>query len=108
MPGGRGDPGGVAIPCRPTRPAGVPATPAIRRVVIEHVRPAVDCGRFPAKATVGLPLEISADVFADSHNELRAWVLVAPAPPQPDAPVAGGRRSKGGAAAPTPLEVELE
>ena len=45
-----------------------------RRVVIEHVRPVVECGRFPAKAAVGLPVEVVADVLADGHDELLAWV----------------------------------
>ncbi|HEX4578594.1 MAG TPA: maltotransferase domain-containing protein [Candidatus Dormibacteraeota bacterium] len=45
-----------------------------RRVVIEGVRPTVDCGRLPAKATVGLPLEVSAVVIADGPDLLLAWV----------------------------------
>ena len=83
-----------------------PTTPT-SRVVIEHVRPAVDCGLFAAKATRGLPLEISADVFADGHDELRAWAVLAPLP----APVAGAARGRRRAAvnAPhAPREVELE
>jgi len=44
------------------------------RVVIEHVRPTVDCGELPAKAAVGQPLRVSADVFADGHDMLVAWV----------------------------------
>ena len=46
----------------------------IGRVVIEDVRPSVDCGRLPAKATAGLPLEISATVIADGHDLLLGWV----------------------------------
>jgi starch synthase (maltosyl-transferring) len=45
-----------------------------RRVVIEHVRPRVDCGEFPAKATRGLPLRVSARAFADGHDPLLTWV----------------------------------
>ena len=45
-----------------------------RRVVIEGVRPTVDCGRLPAKATLGLPLEVSAVVIADGPDLLLAWV----------------------------------
>jgi starch synthase (maltosyl-transferring) len=48
--------------------------PDVRRVVIEGVRPTVDCGRLPAKATVGLPLEVSAVVIADGPDLLLAWV----------------------------------
>jgi len=42
------------------------------RVVIENVRPAVDGGRFPIKRVVGEPVEVTADVFADGHDELAA------------------------------------
>jgi starch synthase (maltosyl-transferring) len=48
--------------------------PCTGRVVIEHVRPTVDCGTLPAKAAVGQPLRASADVFADGHDMLVAWV----------------------------------
>jgi starch synthase (maltosyl-transferring) len=48
--------------------------PDVRRVVIDGVRPTVDCGRLPAKATVGLPLEVSAVVIADGPDLLLAWV----------------------------------
>src|SRR5258708_3471715 len=48
--------------------------PCARRVVVEHVRPTVDCGRLPAKAAIGLPLAVSADVVADGHDMLVAWV----------------------------------
>src|ERR1039458_7433398 len=50
-----------------------------RRVVVEHVRPTVDGGEFPAKATRGLPQRVSARAFADGHDPLLAWVwLVVP------------------------------
>ncbi|HEX4755031.1 MAG TPA: maltotransferase domain-containing protein [Candidatus Dormibacteraeota bacterium] len=42
--------------------------------MIEGVRPTVDCGRLPAKATLGLPLEVSAVVIADGPDLLLAWV----------------------------------
>jgi starch synthase (maltosyl-transferring) len=45
-----------------------------RRVVVEHLRPSVDGGEFPAKATRGLPLRVSARAFADGHDPLLAWV----------------------------------
>ena len=59
---------------RATRPG--PALPAASapRVVIEHPRPTVECGTLPAKATLGLPLTISASVFADGHDLVMAWV----------------------------------
>ena len=40
------------------------------RPVIEHVRPQVDCGRRPAKATVGDLLGVEADIFVDGHEWL--------------------------------------
>lgn len=50
------------------------------RVVIEAVRPTVECGRFAAKAAAGLPLEVSADIFADGHDQLMAVVRHGPPP----------------------------
>ena len=38
------------------------------RPVIEHLRPEVDGGRFPAKAAVGDDVVVGADVFADGHD----------------------------------------
>jgi starch synthase (maltosyl-transferring) len=40
------------------------------RVVIEHMQPQIDDGRFPVKRTVGEALFVSADVFADGHDRL--------------------------------------
>jgi len=45
-----------------------------RRVVIERVRPEVDCGRFPVKRAVGESVEVEADVFADGHDMLACVV----------------------------------
>ncbi len=44
------------------------------RAVVEAVRPVVDGGRFAAKATLGEPLPIVADVFADGHDVVDAVV----------------------------------
>ena len=49
-------------------------TRAVGRVVIEDVRPVIDCGRLPAKAATRWPLEVSATVIADGHDLLLAWV----------------------------------
>ncbi|OFW08021.1 MAG: alpha-1,4-glucan--maltose-1-phosphate maltosyltransferase [Acidobacteria bacterium RIFCSPLOWO2_02_FULL_67_36] len=46
-----------------------------RRVVIEHVRPQVDCGRFPIKRVVGERVVVRADVFADGHDVVAAVLL---------------------------------
>ncbi|MEZ5963128.1 MAG: alpha-1,4-glucan--maltose-1-phosphate maltosyltransferase [Planctomycetota bacterium] len=40
--------------------------------MIEAVRPCVDGGRFPVKRTVGERMDVTADVFADGHDALRA------------------------------------
>ena len=44
------------------------------RVSIQRVRPAVLDGRFPAKAIVGRPVDIRADIVCDSHEVLGAVV----------------------------------
>jgi starch synthase (maltosyl-transferring) len=62
-------------PNRPRAAVTVPAptaTPA--RVVIEQPRPVVECGKLPAMATVGIPLTISASIFADGHDLVMGWV----------------------------------
>jgi starch synthase (maltosyl-transferring) len=52
-----------------------PDDPAVRsrdrpppRVVVEGVRPSVDGGAFPAKASVGEQVPVTADVFAEGHD----------------------------------------
>ena len=45
------------------------------RVVIENVQPQVDGGHFPAKYTVGEQVNVSADIFGDGHDHIRAQVL---------------------------------
>jgi len=47
----------------------------LRRVVIEGVRPEVDEGRYPGKATLGANVLVEADVYADGHDKLAADVL---------------------------------
>ncbi len=42
------------------------------RVVVEAVGPIVDGGAFPAKATIGEPVTVRADVFADGHDRAAA------------------------------------
>jgi starch synthase (maltosyl-transferring) len=44
------------------------------RVVVEHVYPEVDCGRFPVKRVAGELFVVEADVFADAHDELSAQI----------------------------------
>jgi starch synthase (maltosyl-transferring) len=54
----------------PDLSAGDRLPPAVRRVVIEEVRPAVNGGRFPIKRTVGEFVDVSATAFADGHDRL--------------------------------------
>jgi starch synthase (maltosyl-transferring) len=53
-------------------------TPAAKqpppRIQIQDVRPQVDCGRYPVKVTEGDPVDISATIFKDGHDVLRAVV----------------------------------
>jgi starch synthase (maltosyl-transferring) len=42
------------------------------RVVVEHVVPEVDAGRFPVKRVPGEPVNVEADVFADGHDLVAA------------------------------------
>jgi starch synthase (maltosyl-transferring) len=45
------------------------------RVVIENVQPQVDGGLYLAKRTVGERVNITADIFGDGHDHIRAHVL---------------------------------
>ena len=47
----------------------------INRVLIEHVRPAVDYGRFPIRRATGEQVRVKADIFADGHDHLAARLL---------------------------------
>jgi starch synthase (maltosyl-transferring) len=55
----------------PVLPAAAERPP---RVLIEHVSPEIDCGRHPAKRTVGEQVVVEADVLADGHEALAAVV----------------------------------
>ncbi|MBI4774607.1 MAG: alpha-1,4-glucan--maltose-1-phosphate maltosyltransferase [Deltaproteobacteria bacterium] len=45
------------------------------RIVIEHVTPEIDAGRFPIKRTVGEKVVVEADIFADGHDEISCVLL---------------------------------
>ena len=45
-----------------------------RRIVIQYPSPSVDDGRYPVKRCVGDAVEVSADIFRDGHEILRAVV----------------------------------
>lgn len=42
------------------------------RVVIENVQPQIEGGKLPVKRTVGERVDVSADIFADGHDHIRA------------------------------------
>src|SRR5690349_4663076 len=52
-----------------------PEKHAPARVVIESVRPQVDCGRYPVKRAVGEDVLVEADVFTDGHDAVVAELL---------------------------------
>lgn len=45
-----------------------------KRVVVQRVRPDIDCGRYPIKRAVGQSVQVSADVFVDGHDAISASV----------------------------------
>lgn len=46
-----------------------------RRVVIENLQPAIDCGRFPIKRVVGERVTVEADIFTDKLDALACLLL---------------------------------
>ncbi len=48
------------------------------RIQIQNVRPQVECGRYPVKATTGDRVDVTADIFKDGHDVLRAVVRYRP------------------------------
>lgn len=46
-----------------------------KRVVIEGVDPEIDAGHFPIKRVVGDRVRVEADIFADGHDHVAAWLL---------------------------------
>lgn len=81
--------GAAATPRRPrarTKIAALPASStadrrpaAPYRVVIENLQPLVDGGRHAVKRTVGDTLRVTADVFCDGHDVVRAHLMHRPA-----------------------------
>jgi len=43
-----------------------------QRVVVEHIRPSIDGGRFHIKRTPGESVAVTADIFADGHDVIAA------------------------------------
>jgi len=46
-----------------------------QRVIIENVKPQINCGEFPIKRVINDKVNVSADIFCDSHDVLTAEVL---------------------------------
>ncbi|GAA0769282.1 alpha-1,4-glucan--maltose-1-phosphate maltosyltransferase [Ideonella azotifigens] len=68
------DTGGMSDVAAETRFLAGPELPADGRVrvVIAAVQPSIDHGRFAAKCVAGEPFEVSAHVFTDGHDQVRA------------------------------------
>jgi starch synthase (maltosyl-transferring) len=47
------------------------------RVVIEAVNPEIEEGTYALKAVPGETITVRADIFADGHDRLSAWVMYA-------------------------------
>ncbi|MBI3481964.1 MAG: alpha-1,4-glucan--maltose-1-phosphate maltosyltransferase [Bacteroidetes bacterium] len=45
------------------------------RVIIENIQPVVDDGLYPAKRTLGERVDVTASIFADGHDHIRASLL---------------------------------
>jgi starch synthase (maltosyl-transferring) len=94
-----------AVAGLPTTDYRLPTAAHASRVVIEHVRPEIDGGRFPIKRTIGERVQVTADIFADGHDVVVA-VLRDRSSTAEDAKAAekhplslsGGKESEGAAA----------
>src|SRR5687768_9846359 len=57
----------------------MPADPKVgrdrRRVIVEHVQPEIDGGRFPSKRVVGEAVVVEADIYTDGHEAISARLL---------------------------------
>ncbi|GAB2803140.1 alpha-1,4-glucan--maltose-1-phosphate maltosyltransferase [Halomonas shantousis] len=63
-----------ATPTHEQDPSNVLVAARAPRIAIESVQPALDHGRFAAKATAGEPVTVTAVIFADGHDALSAAV----------------------------------
>lgn len=46
-----------------------------QRIVIENVNPEIGCGKYPIKKVVGEKVNVTADVFGDGHDVVKAILL---------------------------------
>ncbi|MFI7413820.1 maltotransferase domain-containing protein, partial [Streptomyces sp. NPDC049627] len=51
-------------------------TGTIGRIPVRDVQPAVECGRYPAKAVAGETFEVTATVFREGHDAVAANVVL--------------------------------
>ena len=67
-----------AEPPKSTRRGGAldQASLPARRLVIQHITPSVEEGRYPVKSCIGDLLAVEADIFADGHEKLAAQLAV--------------------------------
>ncbi|HVV69099.1 MAG TPA: alpha-1,4-glucan--maltose-1-phosphate maltosyltransferase [Gammaproteobacteria bacterium] len=49
--------------------------PGHQRVVINNVKPEIECGAFPIKRCIGEQVTVTANIFADGHDQLSARLL---------------------------------
>jgi starch synthase (maltosyl-transferring) len=55
-------------------------------MIIENVRPQLECGRYPVKRVAGEPVRVTADIFKEGHDDLSAvvrWRRLHPDPTEP-------------------------
>ncbi len=50
-----------------------------KRVIIEAIKPQVDCGRYPVKRITGDAVTVTAAIFGDGHDHVSASLLYRPA-----------------------------
>ncbi|MCI0453756.1 MAG: alpha-1,4-glucan--maltose-1-phosphate maltosyltransferase [Candidatus Dadabacteria bacterium] len=46
-----------------------------KRIIIENVKPEIDCGHFPVKRVVGEKVLVEADILTDGHDSVSARLL---------------------------------
>src|SRR5512142_1198947 len=51
------------------------AASALPRLVIEHVTPELEAGRYPVKRALGETVRVEADIFKDGHDEIAGQLL---------------------------------
>lgn len=65
-------PSTLSVPARAPEP--IPLSEVSERIVITGVWPEIDEGRYPAKATIGDPIDIECDILSDGHDRVHAQI----------------------------------